>query len=240
MKFDQTSEIRKNLLYEMKTGIFSEMDRLPRETILAEHYGISRNHLRDILAQLESEGFITRRHGVGTIINHHVLDVAIRMDIETEFMDIIRQSGYEPEISRISMLEEVADPFIAEKLNIPVGTEVVRIIRVCTADGKPAIYCDDVIKKSLIKRDFMMNDLRTPIFCFLQNFCDIDAYMDLTQFHAILADEHLAKVLDIPVGTPLLNLEEVDYDIDGNVVFYSKQFFCDIILNQTVMRKKLY
>ena len=85
-----------------------------------------------------------------------------------------------------------------------------------------------------------MNDLRTPFFCFLQNFCDIDAYMDLTQFHAILADEHLAKVLDIPVGTPLLNLEEVDYDIDGNVVFYSKQFFCDIILNQTVMRKKLY
>ena len=120
MKFDQTSEIRRQLLKEMKTGIFSEMDRLPRETILAEHYGISRNHLRDILAQLESEGFITRRHGVGTIINHHVLDVAIRMDIETEFMDIIRQSGYEPEISRISMLEEVADTFIAEKLNIPV------------------------------------------------------------------------------------------------------------------------
>jgi len=239
MKFDQTSEIRRKLLKEMETGIFSEVDRLPRETILAEHYGISRNHLRDILAQLESEGFITRRHGVGTIINHHVLSVPIRMDIETEFMDIIRQSGREPGISRVSMLEETADAFVAEKLNIPVGTEVVRIIRVCTADGKPAIYCEDVIEKRLIKRDFMMNDLRAPIFSFLQKFCDIDAYMDLTQFHAILADEQLSKVLDIPVGMPLLNLEEVDYDIDGNIVFYSKQFFCDKILDQTVMRKKL-
>jgi len=239
MKFDQTSEIRRKLLKEMETGIFSEVDRLPRETILAEHYGISRNHLRDILAQLESEGFITRRHGVGTIINHHVLSVPIRMDIETEFMDIIRQSGREPGISRVSMLEETADAFVAEKLNIPVGTEVVRIIRVCTADGKPAIYCEDVIEKKLIKRDFMMNDLRAPIFSFLQKFCDIDAYMDLTQFHAILADEQLSKVLDIPVGMPLLNLEEVDYDIDGNIVFYSKQFFCDKILDQTVMRKKL-
>ena len=84
-----------------------------------------------------------------------------------------------------------------------------------------------------------MNDLRAPIFYFLQKFCDIDAYMDLTQFHAVLADDHLSKVLDIPVGTPLLNLEEVDYDIDGNVVFYSKQFFCDNVLDQTVMRKKL-
>ena len=239
MKFDQTSEIRRKLLKEMKTGIFSEVDRLPRETILAEYYGISRNHLRDILAQLESEGFITRRHGVGTMINHHVLSVVNRMDIETEFMDIIRQSGYEPGISRVSMLEEIADPFIAEKLNISVGTEVVRIIRVCTADGKPAIYCEDIIEKSLIKRDFMMNDLRAPIFHFLQKFCDIDAYMDLTQFHAILADEHIAKVLDIPIGMPLLNLEEVDYDIDGKIVFYSKQYFCDRMLEQTVLRKKL-
>ena len=124
MKFDQTSEIRRQLLKEMKTGVFSDQDRLPRETILAEQYGISRNHLRDILAQLEREGFITRRHGVGTLINHHVLSVKNRMDIEIEFMDIVRQSGYEPGVGRISVLEEIADAFVSEKLGIPEGADV--------------------------------------------------------------------------------------------------------------------
>lgn len=239
MKFDQTSEIRRQLLKEMKTGIFSDQDRLPREIVLAEQYGISRNHLRDILAQLEREGFITRRHGVGTMINHHVLSVKNRMDIETEFMDIIRQSGYEPEVGRISVLEEIADAFIAEKLGILEGTEIMRVTRICTADGKPAIYCEDILDKSLIKRDFIINDLKPPIFSFLQKFCDVDAYMDLTQIHAVLSDEVVSRALEIPKGTPLLNMEEVDYDIEGNVAFYSRQYFRDEIFEQTVLRKKM-
>ena len=47
------------------------------------------------------------------------------------------------------------------------------------------------------------------------------------EFHAVLADENLSKVLEVPVGSPLLNMEEVDYDIDGNIVFYSSQYFVD-------------
>ncbi|WP_458408252.1 GntR family transcriptional regulator [Anaerotignum sp.] len=239
MKFDHTGEIRRNLLNEIKSGAFSELDRLPREMILAEQLGISRNHLRDILAQLEREGFITRRHGVGTLINRHVVSVKNRMDIEIEYMDIIRQSGYEPDVSRVSISEEIADAYIAAKLNVPEGTEIIRVTRICTADGKPAIYCEDVLEKCLIKHKFSLSDFNPPIFYFLQNFCDIDAYMDLTQIHAVLSDEVVSQALDISVGTPLLNMEEVDYDIDGKPVFYSRQYFRDEMFEQTVLRKKL-
>ena len=90
---DETKTIRTQLLTAMKEGEFSDCDRLPRESVLSEQLGISRTQLRDILASLEREGFITRRHGVGTIINRHVLSVPARMDIEMEFLDMIRQSG---------------------------------------------------------------------------------------------------------------------------------------------------
>ena len=63
--------------------------------------------------------------------------------------------------------------------------------------------------------------------------------MDLTQLHAVLADEKVANALAVSVGHPLLNMEEVDYDIDGNVVFYSKQYFIDEFFDHTVLRKKL-
>ena len=63
--------------------------------------------------------------------------------------------------------------------------------------------------------------------------------MDLTQIHAVLSDEIVSKALDIPVGTPLLNMEEVDYDIDGKPVFYSRQYFRDEVFEQTVLRKKM-
>ena len=87
----QSKTIRAQLLSDMKDGAYADCERLPRESVLAEKLGISRTQLRDILASLEREGFITRRHGVGTIINRHVLNVQTRMDIEVEFLDMIRK-----------------------------------------------------------------------------------------------------------------------------------------------------
>ena len=114
MKVDYSNLIRMKLLREMKMGEFSEYDRLPRELELAKQLNVSRNHLREVLAQLEREGFITRIHGVGTIINHHVMKVKNRMDIEVEFLDIIRQNGYLPGVINVHIKEEKADSFIAE------------------------------------------------------------------------------------------------------------------------------
>ena len=234
-----TKNIRTKILYEMKSGMFSECEKLPRETELSEALGISRTQLRDSLAELEREGFITRRHGVGTLINRHVLRVNNRMDIETEFMDIIRQSGYEPEITNIQIHEESANDQIAAKLGIEQGTPVIRVCRTCTADGKPVIYCEDVLDKQLIKQEYTMEDLECSIFYFLQKFCKISAYMDLTELHAVVADETVAAALEIPAGTPLLNMEEVDFDVEGTIIFYSNQYFVEGYFQQTVLRKKL-
>ena len=89
----QAKSIRAQLLTAMREGEYAHCDRLPRESVLSERLGISRTQLRDILASLDREGFITRRHGVGTVINRHVLGAQARMDIEVEFMDMIRQIG---------------------------------------------------------------------------------------------------------------------------------------------------
>lgn len=232
-------DIRVRLLFEMRDGIYSNNNRLPRETELSEILGISRTQLRDVLSELEREGFITRRHGVGTVINHHVLQVKNRMDIETEFMDMIRQCGYEPGVLFIGLTEETADPYIAEKLGVAEGAEVLRFRKLCTADGKPAIYWEDVLAKALVKEDYASEDLQLTIFDFLKKVCALEAYMDLTEMHAVAADEKLAEVLQVPVGTALLNMEEVDYDIEGNRVFYSAEYFVDGLIQHTVLRKKL-
>ncbi len=234
-----TKSLRARLLQEMKHGQFCQCERLPREIELAKQFNISRTLLRDVLAQLEREGLITRIHGVGTLINHHVLQVKHRMDIETEFLDIIRQNGYQPQVTDVQVREENADKYMAERLQIAEGTEVIRVCRVCSADGKPAIYCEDVLEKSLIKEEYTLKDLEPPIFHFLKKCCETEAYMDLTQLHAVAASEVVANALRIPVGTPVLNMEEVDYDISGNIVFYSSQYFVDQLFEQTVLRKKL-
>lgn len=235
----ESKNIAQQLLIEMKSGIFSECSRLPRETELSDKLGISRTHLRDVLSELEREGFITRRHGVGTIINRHVVEVKSRMDIEIEFLDIIRRNGYEAKVKKVLVQERLADTYLAGKLQVPEGTELVRISRVCTADGKPAIYCEDFLEKKFVKDNYTSEDLEYPIFYFLRKFCDIQVYMDLTELHARLANGEIAEALELVIGTPILNMEEVDFDIDGKPVFYSNQYFVEGMFNHTVLRKRL-
>ena len=45
-------------------------------------------------------------------------------------------------------------------------------------------------------------------------FCGVYPYLDLADIRAVAADETLAEIFQIPVGTPLLNMDEVDYDIE--------------------------
>ena len=235
----QSKTIRAQLLASMKNGEYASSERLPRESVLSERLGISRTQLRDILASLEREGFITRRHGVGTIINRHVLNVQTRMDIEVEFLDMIRQSGHQAAVAFVRVSDGTADAKIADQLQIPEGTPIIRIARLCTADEKPAIYCEDVIEKASAKGNYTLKDLKLPIFHFLQQFCGVNAYMDLTDVRPAAADAALSEIFQIPIGTPLLNMDEVDFDIDGKPVFCSREYFVDGIFRLTVMRKKL-
>lgn len=235
----QNRTIRTQLLSDMREGIYAESERLPRESVLAETLGISRTQLRDILASLEREGFITRRHGVGTIINRHVLNVHTRMDIEVEFLDMIRGNGHQAAVAYVRVSDGQADARIAAQLRIDEGAPILRVARLCTADGVPAIYCEDVMDKSLVKGDYTESDLKRPIFHFLQEFCGVYPYLDLADIRAVAADDALAEIFQIPVGSPLLNMDEVDYDIDGNPVFCSMEYFADGYFRHAVMRKKL-
>lgn len=235
----QSKAIRAQLLSAMREGAYAASERLPRESVLAETLGISRTQLRDILASLEREGFITRRHGVGTIINRHVLGATTRMDIEVEFLDMIRQNGHEPAVASVRVSDGVADEKIAGQLQIEVGTPIIRIARLCTADGRPAIYCEDVVEKALASGNYTITDFKLPIFHFLQQFCGIYPYMDLTDVRPAVADAALAEIFQVPMGSPLLNMDEVDFDIDGRPVFCSNEYFVDGVFRHTVMRKKL-
>ena len=137
---------------------------------------------------------------MGTIINRHVLEATARMDIEVEFLDMIRQSGYKAEVAYVRVSDGTADAKIAKQLAIEEGTPVIRIARLCTADGRPAIYCEDVMDKSLVKGNYTIKDLKLPIFHFLQQFCGIYPYLDLTDLKPITADAALAETLQISIG----------------------------------------
>lgn len=227
------------LLYEMREGAYAHDAHLPRESELAQTMGISRTQLRDILAVLECEGFITRRHGVGTIINRHVLNVPNRIDMENEFLEMIHASGYTPSVAYVQTEEAPATETEAKKLNLPVGTMLQRCKKLCTADKHPAIYCEDMFDRSLLQGEVSPRDFRAPVFQLLQDKCRINCYMDIARLTPIVADDTLAQIMDIPKGSPLLYIEEVDFDVEGRPVLFSREYFVGDYVQHNILRKRL-
>ncbi|MDR0839809.1 MAG: GntR family transcriptional regulator [Christensenellaceae bacterium] len=234
------ASVRSRLLYEMKEGIFKDKKRLPSEAELATSMGVSRTLVRDNLALLEQEGFITRRQGIGTMINKHVLDVTTRVDLEMEFSEMIAEAGAAPAVKILEINTIFCDERIAEKLGIRENTPVFLVSRLITANGKPAIHCVDYLSFQLIKDyTYQREDLEKPLFYFLKKFCDTDVYMDLTIVRPVLTDERLAKIFNADVGVPLLRMDEVGYNIDGQRVLYAEEYYIDGVLEHTMLRKKI-
>ncbi len=233
------SSIWNELLYDIRFGRYKDADKLPPETELAAKLGISRTQLRDGLAILEQSGFITRRRRIGTVINRHVTEVSTRIDLEVEFLDMIAQAGYIPGTIHLEVKTITDNEKVASKLQIPLHSPVLSVARVVTADGRPAIYCVDHVPYERIKDyNFTPKDLEPPIFHFIENFCHTSIYMDLTEVSPYTADEHISELLQVPVGAPVLHLDEVAYNINDEIILYSDEYYADGILNHIVLRKK--
>ena len=232
-------EAHAQLIREMRSGTWANAAQLPRESELANIMGISRTQLRDILAVLECEGFITRRHGVGTLINRHVLRLPVRIDMEQEFMDMIHAGGHTPSVAFTKAQEHHATAEEADKLRLQPGTNLMCIQKLCAADKRPAIYCEDLFDASLLRSPITEQALRAPVFQLLQDNCRLNCFMDIAQLKPMVATEELAEILQIAPGTPVMYIEEVDYDVDGNPILFSRQYFVNDYFQYNIIRKRL-
>ena len=73
----------------------------------------------------------------------------------------------------------------------------------------------------------------------LQENCRLNCFMDIARLMPIVADARLAEILQLTPGTPLLYIEEVDYDVDGKPILYSRQYFVTDYFQHNIIRKRL-
>ena len=216
-----SEEITQRLLHEIREGCYANCRKLPPELTLAKEMGVSRTLIRDCLSALEREGFISRKHGVRTIVNPHILNATTRMDLEKEFLEMVSDAGYVSDM-KIERIDKIpAGKEVAAKLHIEEGDLVLISERLVTADGRPAIYCMDYIAEANAKEGY---DIKL---------------LNLTEIRAVAAGEDLAEILNVDKQAPLLYMDEIGYSFMGEPLLYSREYYVDGILSHKVLRKKI-
>ena len=87
-----------------------------------------------VVGDLVDKGFIVRRRGIGT----RVVQPKVRRPLElTSLYDDLAESGQSPTTAVIELSHAEADEIVAGQLDVPSGTEVLRVVRLRSAAGNP-------------------------------------------------------------------------------------------------------
>jgi GntR family transcriptional regulator len=213
--------VREGLLQDLMAGQLEPGTKLPNENEIADRFSVSRATVREAVSGLIDAGYLVRRHGSGTYLT---ASPRVRHALETTFSysAMIREAGHQPGENVLS--QGVRDPTELERrlLNLPEHESLMAVERVRLADRRPVVYSRDRIPCGLLD-DVTSQALDSSLYEILESAGHPVARAS-AQLIPTVADAGLARVLAIKRGTPLLHLDQVDYDEDGRPVMLSYEW----------------
>jgi len=241
-KVQQVSEIvTQRLIHEIQSGVFAGQSVLPPEVEIAALLNVNRNTVRESLTRLEREGWVVRKHGIGTLVNQHVVSLKYRLDQTYGVKRALILSGKAADSRVIELKTVQAGTEIAKHLELEEGEPIMSLSIVFLADGKPSIFCVDYIPERIIlKKNYDKDSMQPTVFQFLKDYCggaEIEIF--LTELRAMPPSEEAAKALEVPLTSGLLFMAETGYDLRSKPVLYSEVFFLDRVIPQMVIRKMI-
>jgi len=150
-----------SILDQIKTGQLKAEEKLPSESALCKIYAVGRNTIRRAIQELVKANVLETIHGVGTFV------AGPRVNKSAEYLlgftHEMENHGKQVSSQVIEAKIISADPFLARRLQVQLGAEVVFLYRVRLLDGEPTAleraYLPHALCFGILEYDFSVNSL---------------------------------------------------------------------------------
>ncbi len=195
---------------EIDRGVLAPGDALPTEQTLCEQFGVSRITVRRALADLAEQGYIERRHGVGSFVRQHgPADVPV----DRSYMQGLRQTQFETEVDVVELGTRYPPRAVAETLET--SDELLHIVRLRRQrrTGEPLMVTDVWLPQRLSPVLTESALRRAPLYELLS---DAGITLDRVRHEitAEIAGPRNAHLLDTAIGAALLRVNRLVYADD--------------------------
>ncbi len=213
-------QLKEKLIQRIESGDLEIGALLPTEMDLVDRYAVSRTTVRQAMQALEYDGYISRTPGKGTFVIRTKLSRGLTR--LTSFSEDMQARGESVASKLLEFKQIKADEVSAEKLNLSVGTPLIYAARLRSANGIPValnisyVHLPDGI---VITREEL--EEIGSIFALFDRKQVSPLEADRT-IEAVAATEEWARLLHIPVGSPILLVEGVVYTYDRHPIEFHK------------------
>jgi GntR family transcriptional regulator len=204
-------------------GEFPAGTQLPTEEQLIQRFSVSRTTVRKAIQNLSDRGLIEIRRGTGTF----VAQPKITQDLTelTGFVEDMEALGHTASARLIDRRVVSADGYVAQRLRIAIGTNVMRIQRVRMANGIGMSF-DETYLPLHVGEQIVRHDLEAnPIFALLEQRYGIALVEADYNLEAVSATFDVAAALSVQVGSPIFLIERTSYTVGDQPVDYEKLFY---------------
>jgi GntR family transcriptional regulator len=233
-----SAQTQQYLLGLVENGTYQPGEQLPGEKELATQLGISRATLREALLNLEQDGVVVRRHGVGTFVapgfGHRLEGGLERLE---SVLELAAHQKLQVQIGDLEVRQAQADIELAGKLQVQPGTPLTDVRRVVILDGKPVAYMADAVLAAILSPADVDGSFSGSVLDLLRQHPERKAVQAMADIVAIGADRFLVQKLKVKLGQPLLLLEETVLDEQGRPLEFSRNYFVPDFFQFRVVRR---
>lgn len=220
-------EAKRELQRVVESGRYAPGDTLPNETEISRALGISIGTLRKAVDELVHEHVLVRRQGKGTFVALHNDDRYIfqffHVEPREEFpvADELREREY-PQVECVGFLRTRADEIQAAALRIKPGDTIVRIDNRLSLGGRAVVHDQLVIAAQTFKGMTEKRFLERPstIYNLYQTDHGISVLRARERARATAAGRETARILGVPLGSPVLEVHRVALTFGDRPVEY--------------------
>ncbi len=207
-----------SILGQIQSGQLAPNQRIPSESELGQLYGVGRNTVRHALADLAARGFVRTLQGVGTFVApERVSKTAEYLMGFTQEMQLQgRQAG--SDVLEAAVIR--AEPFLARRLQIQLGAEVVYLLRLRLLDGQPMAiertHLPHALFPGLLNHDFS----NTSLYQVLAEEYGLRPDHAEQEIEATLATPQVAELLGLNMPAVVFVFHRETRLADGRVIEY--------------------
>lgn len=213
----KTIQVSEMLIREIAAGHFPDGSRLPTERQMAKDLGVAVGTLRRALAILEEKGLLRRVQGSGNYVQAHS---EVQSVYEFFRLELLEGGG----LPTADILEVRRLKKSRNMPNIGPGTRAHRIRRLRYLDEVP-VEIEEIWLDGRFTEWINLDELRDSLYYYYKEKLKIVIGSVTDQIGVSEVPDWSPSLFPITPGTPCGIVERVSYDLSGNAVEYSKNWF---------------